>query len=54
MTLRDFIDEHPDWLDYDMVVYRSDGGYDYVGAAGAVYLSEDPDTNIPVVVFSAN
>lgn len=59
-TLRTLIAEHPDWLDYPLVVYCPDGHYDYVGAAGSVYLHDEMTdeqgnpTDEKVVVFSAN
>jgi hypothetical protein len=52
MTLKQLIEEHPDWLNYELVVYCPDGHYDYVGAAGDVYIGND--NGKAVIVFSAN
>jgi len=58
MTLRKIAEEHPDWLDYDVVVYREDGEYDYVGCSGNYFLADiaDEDGSNPqtLVVFSGN
>ena len=64
MTPRQLLSQHPEWADLPMAVYRSDGGLDYVGAAGSVYESRDygdaPDIEAPgvkfdrVLVFSPN
>jgi hypothetical protein len=66
MTLRELVDRHPDWLDFDIVVYRSDGQYDYVGdhsgvpnGAGSVYLDEEGSDPLrpegpSLVVFAGN
>ena len=62
MTLRELVDQHPDWLDNDIVV-GSDGYYHYVGASGDVYLdyeykdSENGDakkTGRKIIVFVGN
>lgn len=52
-TLRDIIQEHPEWLDIPIGIYTESGEYDYVGARGFVYEGEGEDGK-PVVVFSAN
>lgn len=36
MTLREIVDQNPDWLDYEVVV-GDQGYYSYVGASGDVY-----------------
>ncbi len=41
MTLRELIEQHPEWADLPIVVYREDGHYDYVGCSGTVYEDED-------------
>lgn len=58
MTLGEILREHPDWKDLPVVVYCADGHYDYVGAAGDVYLDDEHigDCGQPeaVVVFAPN
>ena len=55
MTLRQLVEQHPDWLDYEMAIYRVDGEYDYVGQSGAVYLYNDKDfVDAPVIVFDGS
>ena len=63
MTLRELVQEHPDWLDYEMVIYRSDGEYEYVGQSASVYdapewedvPNEDArETGKTLIVFSGN
>jgi hypothetical protein len=41
MTLKDLVEKHPEWLDHELVVYREDGEYDYVGKSGWVNEGED-------------
>lgn len=40
MTLREIVDQNPDWLDHDIVV-ESCGEYHFVGASGDVYLENE-------------
>lgn len=58
MTLKEMIEQNPEWADLDVVVYSPDGEYHYVGASGSVYVDDqdegDDAPNIPVLVFSAN
>jgi hypothetical protein len=65
MTLQQLYDQHPEWRGLEMVVYCTDGHYDFIGAAGAVYVGEyfgEPangeecieGTGQKVLVFSAN
>jgi hypothetical protein len=57
MTLRELVEKHPDWLDYEMAIYREDGELDYVGASGDVYVNDayDDEGDIArVVIFSGN
>jgi hypothetical protein len=60
MTLREIIEQHPEWLDLPVAVYRSDGEYDYVGGSGTVYrhntdeeLEYDGEA-VDAVVFAGN
>jgi hypothetical protein len=54
-TLNQILKAHPEWGDLDVVVYRSDGSYDYVGASGAVYEAPDEnEENRRVLVFAGN
>ncbi len=55
MTLRELIEEHPDWMDYDMVVYDDlNACLDYIGASGNVQISVGDDSDKPVILFSGN
>jgi len=56
MTLREMIEQHPEWADRDIVVYTSIGDYEYIGASAGVYPDEDEAESPPnpVLVFSAN
>jgi len=65
ITLRQLLEQHPEWADLQMVVYSPEGHYDYVGCSGSVYKGEDfsepaMDVEDPrniktdVLVFSAN
>lgn len=38
MTLRDIVDQHPEWLDLEVGILREDGDIDFVGASGDVML----------------
>jgi len=57
-TLRSLIEEHPEWADLPLVVYREDGEYDWVGCSGAVYDHNPADDGIEdaqhVLVFAGN
>lgn len=39
-TLRDIVETHPEWLDLPVVVYQSDGTYDWLDGSAAVYVAE--------------
>ncbi len=52
MTLRELVEQHPDWMDHEMVVFDS-GEEHYVGQSGMVYLGKD-DRDKEVVVFSGD
>jgi hypothetical protein len=52
VTLRKLMEKHPEVADLPMVVYCPDGHYDWVGAAGGVYVSETEGGK--VLVFTAN
>ena len=55
-TLRRLMEEHPEWADLPIVVYREEGGYDWVGSSGDVYdatTEEDGDV-YEVLVFTNN
>jgi len=63
MTLRELIEQHPEWADLPIAVYRTDGSLDYIDASGTAYVGEDwPDdvedvvegTGNPVLVFAGN
>lgn len=45
ITLKQLLDQHPDWADLPMAVPSadSDGDFDFIGAAGQVIVSEDGD-----------
>lgn len=53
MTLEELYLEHPEWRTLPLVVHKTEGTYDYVGAAGDVYEGVG-DEGEPVVVFAAN
>lgn len=67
-TLRQLVVRHPEWLDLELTVGRSDGGLDFIDAAGSVYVTQynddddvDMDEDLPrhpdtidVLVFEAN
>ncbi len=56
MTLREMIEQHPEWADLDIVVYSVDGDYEYVGASASVYEDIDRDDesgNAPKVLVFA-
>ncbi len=65
ITLKQLYEAHPEWHDHQMVVYCSDGTYDYINCAGMAYEGEDhedphKDVEDPtnkswkVLVFSPN
>jgi hypothetical protein len=54
VTLRMLMEKHPEIADLPIVVYCEDGHYDWVGAAGAVYVGDDPEDGEKVLVFSSN
>lgn len=58
MTLKEMIEQHPEWADLDVVVYSVSGDYEYVGGSADVYVDIDGDDesgNAPkVLVFTAN
>lgn len=64
MNLRELYEQHPEWHDLPLVVYREDGLYDYIDGAGMVYPGKDyPGTDFDneddlgpdnVLVFSPN
>lgn len=52
-TLATLIEKYPQWKDLPIVVFCSDGGYDYIGKSGLVY--EDACTEEEsVLVFTGN
>lgn len=58
-TLKKLYEEYPEWHDLEIVVYKSDGTYDFVGIleAGSVYVDDEYEEEgviTPVLVFSAN
>lgn len=53
MTLQELYDKNPHWRNMPLVVYRNDGGIDYVGQSGAVYEGEGHDGEL-VIVFAGN
>jgi len=59
MKLKELVEQHPDWLEYEMAVYRSDGNLDYVGASGMVFVDDEFNdegnlTGNKVIIFSGN
>jgi len=64
MTLRELIEQHPEWADMPIAVASVCGDLDYIGdyGSGLVYEGEDfPDDQEyvegegdPVLIFSAN
>jgi len=55
MTLKEMIEQHPEWADLDVVLYTDSGDYEYVGASASVYaVKSSPNLPHPVLVFSAN
>lgn len=56
-TLREILEEHPEWVDLPVGVYRVDGGIDFVGCSGMVYLGheyDDDENQVGDVVLFAN
>ena len=58
-TLRELLEEHPEYADLPVAIYRSDGTYHYINRSGSVYIHKDriktPDEpEGPVLVFSPN
>lgn len=51
-TLRELLDQHPEWADLPIAIYRPDGELDFIGGAGRVYKSEDNEGSI--LVFAPN
>jgi len=58
MTLRELIEEHPEWADLPIVIYNVCGEYEYVGGSASVYehIDDDWDAENPpkVLVFAGN
>ena len=56
MTLKEMIEQNPEWADLDVVLYTDSGDYEYVGAQAGVYTDTDHAETPPrsVLVFSAN
>ena len=56
MTLKEMIEQHPEWADLDVVLYTDSGDYEYVGASAGAYIDRDHAESPPhpVLVFSAN
>lgn len=52
MTLRELVDQHPEWLDLELTVYSNSGELDFVGGSGNVY--EDTYQGETVIVFTGN
>jgi hypothetical protein len=62
-TLRTLIEKHPEWANLPIVVYRTDGSYDFIGCSGSIYTGEcteedkiaNPEIKTEsVLVFSGN
>lgn len=53
MTLQELYDNNPQWRSKHLVLYRSDGEIEYVGASGSVYEGPGIDGE-PVVIFAGN
>jgi hypothetical protein len=55
-TLKQLLEQHPEWADLPMAILRIDGEIDYIGAAGAVYESETEEEGkkIKILIFSPN
>jgi len=63
MTLKEMIEQHPEWADLPIAVTNNVGDLHYIDGSGFAYLGEDwPDDVVeaiegegdPVLVFSAN
>jgi delta-aminolevulinic acid dehydratase/porphobilinogen synthase len=52
LTLLDLLKLYPEVGNLPMVVYNSNGHYDWIGASGTVYISEEETEK--VLVFSGN
>ena len=52
LTLEKLYKENPEWRDLPIAIYRNDGSYDYIGAGGVIYESEDEEGKI--LVFAGN
>lgn len=59
-TLKQILEEHPEWENLPVAIHRSDGSYDFVGESGSVYVNDEyfdddnPEDKISVVVFAPN
>lgn len=53
MTLKELLDEHPEWGHLPIVVINEVGELFYVGASGTVYRGEG-ENDQPVLIFGAN
>lgn len=52
MTLRELVEQHPDWLDLEMAVLTNTD-LEFVGASATVYKDVDDDDN-DIIVFTGN
>jgi len=41
MTLREILDEHPEWADLDVAVVDNIGEIHYLGASGMIYVQDE-------------
>jgi hypothetical protein len=54
-TLKDIIEQHPNWLDLPVAVFNHQSGeYDFIGGAALCYVDKDYDVTTPVLVFAPN
>ena len=51
-TLKELLEEHPEWGSLSVGVYRGDGGIDFIGQSGRVYTSKHGGEEI--LVFAGN
>jgi hypothetical protein len=49
ITLRQLLEQHPEWADLPLVALSPEGVYDWIGCSGLVYKGEDySDPNLDV------
>lgn len=62
MTLRELIEQHPEWADLPIAVLSVCGDLDYIDCSGSVFVGEDFADDVeaiegqgdPVLIFAGN